>query len=279
MQQNEFSNPILQKKTNDNLKLVKDSLEARVDSTLNLSSKPCFSEPILMTSQQVENPVIPLTSVETSYEKTPWFIAIIIVILILFSKIKLSFPRVTPLVLLSFVKNSEVNKLFNSRNARHKACYLFMNSLSFLVSSVFVFELAVYYKILQEAYLINLLYIMAIVLALALAKIVLANILGFIFRSSLVVSEYVFNFLLVWKTVAMLLIPVVIAIPFVNFSVVYIFNYIGLFIVSLAYILIILRSIKILFLKHVSFLYLILYLCALEMVPLAIAYKYFTASL
>jgi hypothetical protein len=278
MQQNQFSNPILKENTKDTIFLVKDSLSVNTDTILKLSNDTLLAEPVITSTHLEDNTNELISPIVKGYEKTPWFIGVLLLVLILFSKIKLSFPKLTPTVFQSLIKTMEVSKLYKSRNARHKTCYFFMNSLSLLVSSIFVFELSVYYGFAQESSFLHLIYIMCGVFSIALIKILLANIVGFIFRSSSEAAEYSFNLLLVWKSVGMMLIPLIIIIPFITYSSVYIFNIIGIGIVIMAYFLVIARALKILFTKHVSFLYLILYLCALEMVPLIAAYKYLTVN-
>jgi len=285
MNQDQFSYPILTRNTVDtvlHVKEQKDSVFIAKDTLTVLKQdtvvKPIvdslFTVPVTSTTQVVVNPVVPITSVDTNYQKTAWFIAVLMVILILISKIKMTFPRLTPSVLQSYLRSSEANKLLKSRNTRNTVCYAYMNLLSIITSSVFVFELGVHYNFFDKASPIFLLYITVGIIIFILFKIILAKILGFIFRSYEGAAEYSFNLLLIWKTVGIVLIPFVLCIPFIKFSAIPYFLIMGLSVVGFSYILVILRGIKILFTKHVSFLYMILYLCALEMVPLVIAYKY-----
>lgn len=294
MNQDQFSFPILKsdtvdpvldvKKQKDSVLITTDSIISRKHDTIvepvkdSLFVEPltdsAFVEPVIALTQEVENPVIPISSLDSNYQKSSWFIGILVIILILISKIKISFPRLTPSVLQSYFRLSETNKLYKSKNKRNTVCYTYMNILSTITLSVFIFELGMYYSFFKGTSPKLLMFITGVLLIFISFKIFLAKILGFIFRSNDSAREYSFNLLLICKTLGIVLIPFVLSIPFVNFSSISYFLTLGVSIVGISYILVILRGIKILFTKHVSFLYMILYLCALEMVPLVIAYKY-----
>lgn len=285
MNQDQFSFPILTPDTidpvldgkvqRDTVFIAKDSIiSKKIDTIAEPVEDSLFVKPVMTITQEVENPVVPISSLDSNYQKTSWFIAILVIILVLISKIKITFPRLTPSVLQSYLRLSETNKLFKSKNKRNTVCYAYMNFLSIITSSVFIFELGMFYNFFDESLPILLVYITGVLVIFILFKILLAKILGFIFRSNDAATEYSFNLLLIWKTLGIVLIPFVLSIPFVNFSTISYFLIVGVSVVGISYILVILRGIKILFTKHVSFLYMILYLCALEIVPLVIAYKY-----
>jgi len=270
MNQDQFSNPILKRNSKDTL--IKSSAFHLKDSLVN-EQDTSFHEPILTTVEKDDSVSIPISSEESNYQVSPWFIGVLLAILILISKIKLTFPRLTPIVFNSIYRSSEAMKLQNSRNTRNKVCYSLMNTLSLLVFSVFTFELSVYYKIISKIDFSSFVYIIIFIFSFCLFKIIMVRILGFIFKASREASEYSFNLLLVCKTVGMILIPFILVLPFINYSVVGYINIIGMFIVGFAYVLIIFRGLRIIFLKHISVLYMILYLCALEIMPFLIISK------
>jgi len=278
IQQNQISDTILSINSDDTIQnvpndtyLKSDSIRVISDST-NSVSQDVFASPVC-NSEQKENPDTIVVSSKYDYERSSWFIAVLIIILILVSKIKLSFPKLLSFVFQAFVRNSSVLKLQESRNSSNSIGYFFMNSLALLTTSVFILEYCSYNSIIKNSSFLSLLYIMIGVLLFFLFKIIIVKILGFLFRSYTESSEYVFNLLVVWKSVGMMLIPVVVSVPFINYSAINIFNIIGVITIVFAYVLIILRGLRILFLKHVSLLYMILYLCALEIVPILIIYK------
>ncbi len=106
-----------------------------------------------------------------------------------------------------------------------------------------------------------------------LGKIVVIRSLGYIFKASNDSKEYLFTTFLYNKNLGLFLFPVIIGLPFVQPYVAKSLINIGLLMVFFFFILRIARGLKILFRKHVSIFYMILYLCALEIFPLLMIYK------
>ncbi len=111
------------------------------------------------------------------------------------------------------------------------------------------------------------------VFLLYIGKVVVIRGLGYIFKGSNESKEYIFTTFLYNKNLGLFLFPVIIALPFVQPFAVEWLMYIGVSMISFFYILRIARGLKILFRKHVSIFYMILYLCALEIFPLLMIYK------
>jgi len=111
------------------------------------------------------------------------------------------------------------------------------------------------------------------ILVLYLGKVVVIRSLGYVFKGNNESKEYVFTTFLYNKNLGLFLFPVIIAIPFVQLYAVEWLMYIGVFMILFFFILRIARGLKILFRKHVSIFYMILYLCALEIFPLLMIYK------
>jgi len=111
------------------------------------------------------------------------------------------------------------------------------------------------------------------ILLLYLGKVVVVRSLGYVFKGNNESKEYIFTTFLYNKNLGLFLFPVIIAIPFVQPYAVEWLMYIGVFMILFFFILRIARGLKILFRKHVSIFYMILYLCALEIFPLLMIYK------
>ena len=106
-----------------------------------------------------------------------------------------------------------------------------------------------------------------------IGKVIVIRGLGYIFKGDSESKEYLFTIFLYNKNLGLFLFPVIIALPFVQSFAVEWLLFIGGFVVFFFYILRLLRGLKILFRKHVSIFYMILYLCALEIFPLLMIYK------
>lgn len=187
--------------------------------------------------------------------------------------------------------------------------FLFGKYLSKLVDSIFNFHTANYLflekniNIIKASILINILFVVNISLFIAnvinsssvsssqvcgfrefvflsigifflyLGKIIVVRGLGYVFKGTNESKEYLFTTFMYNKNLGLFLFPVIIALPFVQSFAVEWLMYIGVFMIFFFYVLRISRGLKILFRKHVSIFYMILYLCALEIFPLLMIYK------
>jgi hypothetical protein len=91
-------------------------------------------------------------------------------------------------------------------------------------------------------------------------------------------SEYLYNFFIYEKILGVLLLPVVIGIPFMPSVFLPGLIKIGISLILLCLIIRIIRGISLSFKLKVSILYIILYLCTLEILPLLIFLKLIISS-
>lgn len=106
-------------------------------------------------------------------------------------------------------------------------------------------------------------------------RLMAVKIVGFIFMQQKVADEYIQNIKLFNSTLGVFLIPVVICIPFLN---AYIINEqtlinVGVVIYACVFLLKLLRGFSISIRQNISVFYIFLYLCALEILPLALLLK------
>ena len=116
-------------------------------------------------------------------------------------------------------------------------------------------------------------YCLGILFLLYLGKIIALKTFGYIFNASKESNEYIHNIFIYNKNLGMFLFPIVTGASFMAQYAVPLLLNTGLFIALVFFIFRIVRGIKILFRKHVSIFYMILYLCALEILPLLMIYK------
>jgi len=101
----------------------------------------------------------------------------------------------------------------------------------------------------------------------------LYRITGFVFETSFLTGEYLFNASMLSKVFAILLLPIISVIPFVNIWIVPNLIKLGVGMFIVLYIWQLFRGMKIFFQNTFSVFYMFLYFCALEILPLVILYK------
>lgn len=153
---------------------------------------------------------------------------------------------------------------------------VFLTVLFILTLSLFISQVLSYYGLINFSNEPALLYLfaMSIVVATYLLKIIIINIIGFVFQSSKAASEYIVTIFLYCNSMGLFLFPVVICIAFVKQISLSFFIYIVICIIVLLFLIRIFRGFMIWFRGlRVSPFYLFLYLCTLEIVPFFILVK------
>ena len=208
-------------------------------------------------------------------QENSWVIGILVLALIIMAIIRFSFPKYLNKVVNSIFNLQTSNKLFAEKNMRNLRGAIFMNALFFLNGAVFMSLYADNIMNVTPPFskLIFFLYCFATLTLLYLGKTIILKTFGYIFNASKESNEYIHNIFIYNKNLGMLLLPIVTGASFmVQYAVPLLLNT-GLFIALIFFIFRIARGIKILFRKHVSIIYMILYLCALEILPLLMIYK------
>jgi hypothetical protein len=98
-----------------------------------------------------------------------------------------------------------------------------------------------------------------------------------LFQAEIIVAEYVHNNFIINKTIGIVLFPVVFAICYMPENLAHILLWAGLLILGAGIIFKLIRGYQIIIRKDVLFIYLILYLCTLEILPLLLGYKFVTS--
>jgi hypothetical protein len=145
-----------------------------------------------------------------------------------------------------------------------------------LTFSIFLFQLFDHFGVTFSVHpFLLFLYIAAGVTGLYLGKIIVIRTLAFIFRTENEAAEYVFYILLVNQVLGILLLPVVTSLAFARFIEPDWLIYTGLALIAILFIYRILRGILVGISRlRISGLYLFLYLCTLEFLPVPFAIKY-----
>lgn len=121
-----------------------------------------------------------------------------------------------------------------------------------------------------KLYLFNL----ALLAGVFLARVVLLNLAGFLFNRTRIFREYLYNSFIFNKLMGIVILPLLLFLVYTTGIIREVFQWATIITVSAIYMMRIMRGFIFSFKKDVSIFYMFLYLCALEIVPLAILFRW-----
>jgi hypothetical protein len=205
-----------------------------------------------------------------------WVLIVLVVALFLLAWVQLFYNRLFRPLIISVVNYQESFKLFRDRSALfEKFCFLL--NLIFLINlGLFVFFTLQYFHVDLPVKnpILAFLAITAGVFLLYIARETVCRLTGYFALSQTIFSEYTHNIFLINKNAGLALFPLVIGIPYLPEVFVPVLIYIGFTILIAGYLLRLFRGIQIFIKNGFPIFYLILYLCALEFLPISVAIKY-----
>jgi hypothetical protein len=165
-------------------------------------------------------------------------------------------------------------KMLREKNILARRAFLIMNINFVIVFALFILLLSGIFSIrLTENYFFDYLIILAIIISLLLVRLIILTIAGRLFNSMQTVVEHVHISYLVNKNLGIVFLPIVFSAIYVTEIVSNILLITCLVIFILANIYKLIRSFQIFIRNGVLLYYAILYLCTLELLPLAISTK------
>ena len=236
-------------------------IKPREDSILIASEKP---EADLVLPQN------PLNRVNTD-----WLTIVLLLALVLFATVRRGWSKYLENLFHSVVNYSTANRMFREQNYSFQHGAFRLDIYFYLVFSVFLFQLIRFFRIdvSFQNYQLYIL-ILAGVWFFFMLKKFLYKTTGFIFENSGETSEFLFNLDNHVRVAGLLIFPMVAVISFSSFNSLGIPVYFGILLVSAVYFLLLFRGFMILLKKQFSILYLFLYFCTLEILPLVLVYKF-----
>lgn len=245
-----------------------------------LISKETHDTPTKQTETVTEKPVVP-ESIEkkepSSYGKD-WMLGVIIISLVIFITAKLFYNKYIRNIRKSAYNFTIAERSFQETNIIAKRAWFFLNLVFILNTGLFAYELCDFFDInLRDIWhpVYWMLLFSVCIFIIYFTKYIACHITGFLFKRQKLFSDYLFNVFLYNKNTGMFLFPVVIAIPYVPENIRRLLIIIGLVIMTWFLVWRLIRSLQLVINKKVSFFYLILYLCILEILPLLVLYRYF----
>lgn len=206
---------------------------------------------------------------------TDWITIILLLALVLFATVRMGWTKYLGNLFQSVVNYSTANRMFREQNYSFQHGAFRLDIYFYLVFSVFLFQVIRFLRIDGSFYNFRLyILVLAGVWIFFLAKKFLYKATGFIFENSDETSEFLFNLDNHVRVTGLLLFPVVAIISFSPFNNPEILVYFGILIASAVYFLLLFRGFMILLKKQFSIIYLFLYFCTLEILPLVLVYKF-----
>jgi hypothetical protein len=205
-----------------------------------------------------------------------WLPVILIFSLFLFTFIKFQYQKYVGQVVISLINYQVSLRLLRERNVLFRNMSLGLNMVFALNLGLFIFFFLHYFSIEQKFpnNIVNvLIYSLGLIILYAI-KTFSCRLVGFLFKVQSEFAEYVHNINLFNKNIGLFLFPIVILYPYLNESLRPAVLYLGIAILAIMFLLRTIRAFQIIMRKGVSMFYLILYLCAIEILPALIVVKY-----
>ncbi len=175
----------------------------------------------------------------------------------------------------ALIYNQEARKMQKTVNLHNQTPSFVLNGLFLLNTSIFIYQIINYYQIktiLNQSILLIPIF-MALIIAYGIIKVSIYRFVAFVFETTQETKEYLFFSYLHNKIFAIAILPIIIVIPYIEPNILPLLFKIGGFIFISLYFIQLFRGFSIILKNLASLLYLFLYLCALEILPLIIVYR------
>ena len=216
-----------------------------------------------------------------SHELRPdWLLAIILGSLVLIAWLKLFYDKFLDQMMQAVANYQLSVKLLRDQNIFSKRVAVALNLNFVFIGGAFTYLIFGYYGLRPFAlgdFLSYLCYSGCLMLLL-MSRYAVLHITGYLFDNTHVFQAYLHQILLIYKSAGIYLIILVIGLAYIREELRVCFVYLGMALVSVAYLLRFFKGVQILMKKDVLIFYLILYLCTLEILPFLILYRFFSLS-
>ncbi len=221
---------------------------------------------------------LPIHKVQNGYD---WITCLIIAAFLLMGWSRLFYRKFFVALLKSFNSYNYAYTLFYGKSSLTARASVLLNLVFFISAGIFLFQCLTSYDITWpiEKQFIQLLLLTGFFMAWYVWNYLTTQTIGFVFLRQESFQEYFHNYNLYRKMIGISLLPVILVLQFIAPAYESIFLLIGIILFAIIYFAHILRGVQIFLRKKVSIFYLILYLCALEILPLIVLYKLFIKAL
>jgi hypothetical protein len=231
-------------------------------------------DPVLPGKELLRMEPVPIG--KNSLASPDWFLLFILLSIALFAWVRMFYDKYLVPVFVATINYQESFKLFRDKNILYGRFSLGLNAVYIInvaLLALFASRL-IGASLPMNSLFLNYLLISVLLVLLYLLRIMIDRILGEVSLSRAEFLEYLHNIFILNKAVGLLLLPIIIGIAYLPPPFPTPLIYSGLAIVVAGYLLRILRGAQIFIKNGFSIFYWILYLCALEFLPFALAVKY-----
>ena len=210
-----------------------------------------------------------------------WIPGLVILSLLLLTWIKIFYIQFLSPVLVSAFNYKAASKLFNERNASAQNAFLVLQLIFAINSGLFLYFIVGHFNLKMPGIddFAIFLSLSAVLIVLFAIRFFALKLLGFLFDKRRIFSEYRHNLLLYNKVYGILLLPLIAGLLYLGDGFFNLIIYSGLILGAIIYLLQLVRGIEIIIKEEFSVFYLILYLCAFEILPVLFLYKLFQVVL
>ncbi len=205
-----------------------------------------------------------------------WLLITLLLILIILTWVKISYKNAIEQTFISTINQQSARKLISEKSNLIQKASTFLSVTYVFTTSIFIFELLNYYNFNVFAINgFNLFFICLISVALFFVfKNLLYWLSGVLFYSEVHIQEFLSNGNIFYRTIGVIILPIVFGIPYVSNYVAQTLIYIGISVFALSFILRIIRGFILSFQNKLSLFYSFLYFCVLEILPFLYVYYY-----
>lgn len=254
-----------------NFKLIDPIVAENAKEQLNPQVRPVQKE-VLAIIQSNELLIVDRVEKQKGFAQTDWMLGILIVSFILFGWINVRFSRFVKSIVSASYNYFSARKLQEESNVVRNKVFMVMNILFFINSALIITQWFDFHNIKllgQSNYLLFFIFLALIIIIYTFKSFVLLM-LDFIFLTRGSFMEYNSTVFIYNKLYGFALLPIVTCIPYVSENAANYLLILAIIVFAILYLMKLLRGIVIGFKNKLSILYLILYLCALEILPLLV---------
>lgn len=259
------SDSILQ--ANDTLLKASDSItqKNKIDKAVHITE--------IKSSKAIQKETT--ASGSSTFSSETWLMGLLLAILFLFALIKLQFSSKLSMHFQSIFSFQYFSKLFKEQNTLNLRLGQLLSVIFYLNTSlIFLYSTAYFHPdFIINSEFKSFLFILLSLLVLFASYSILNKLLAFVFETYELIKEHLYNLYFTHRIIGLILLPFVVLYPYVPQQLAFIFLIFAWLIILLSFISRWFRGLQISFKYRVPYFYLILYLCALEIIPLLFLLK------
>jgi hypothetical protein len=212
-----------------------------------------------------------------AHEGGNWIFAVVLLVVAIFAYLRVAYRKYLDQLLKAFFNMNMTNQIVRDENILIQRASLMLNIIFYASTAMLAFFISVHYdwqlKGMGTGFK-RFLFLAMLIAAIYFIKLLVLKVIGSLFKIEREMSTYIFNIFLINNILGVALVPVVLLFVFTGYMQLNWLLIAGVSLAGCAYLYRIVRGILIsLTTTSVSFTYLFLYICALEIAPLFIAIK------